>query len=322
MNAPSLFFPQYQSSHLRSLGPEHAIKTEQARFGDVNLMLSLKENSRGRFLRVSEKSGERFASLMIPAAGLRQFNGTLSEVFRTNGKPGRVQIDHKDFVLAVEQENQQSFLSIIENSRHRSEQVFIPAEGWGAFEKMMEEMAEISEQSPFPISPVVELPPPVLLKETIIKSMIVQIENKSFKLTLKDNPRGRWLRLTEKAGQRFTCLYVPATGLEMFKQMLQKIIVISDQIASPAAPDFSQSPLADQALHSEQLQLNEKMFDFIIHENIRGRYLRLTETSPGFYPKHVIIPSTGLALMVQLMMDMIQAANEFPMEDPQPQDAF
>lgn len=315
MNATSLSFAPSQSFRSRSLGPEHSIKTEQARFGYVNLMLSLKENSRGRFLRVSEKSGERFASLMIPAGGLRLFNDTVSEVFRANGKPGRVQIDHKDFILAVEQADRQSFLSIIENSRNHSEQILIPAEGWDAFEKMMGDMAEVSEQAPFPFNPVMELKPAAVPQETIIKSTIVQIESKSFKLTLKDNLRGRWLRLTEKAGQRFTCLYIPAAGLEPFKQMLQRTMLVSDQLASPAPSGLSPSPLADQALGSEQLQLNEKMFDFIIHENIRGRYLRLMETSPGFYPKHVIIPSTGLALIIQLMDEMIQAAKECPMDD-------
>src|SRR5580658_696615 len=104
MNAPSLSFAQPPSLRPRYLGPEHTLKTGQTRIGQINLMLSLKENSRGRFLRVSEKNGERFASLMIPAGGLRQFNDTLSQVFRNNGKPGRLQIDRKDFVLAVEQE--------------------------------------------------------------------------------------------------------------------------------------------------------------------------------------------------------------------------
>jgi hypothetical protein len=281
----------------------------------VNLMLSLKENSRGRFLRVSEKNGERFASLMIPAEGLKQFNDLLATLVRFNEKAGRITVDRKDFTLTMDADGHGVFLNIVEESKGHVERILVPGSGLNAFVKLMDSMAATSESEPFPFNPVRELQTFVSVKEKIIKSTIVQIENKSFKLTLKDNTRGRWLRLTEKAGQRFTCLYIPAVGFEQFKKMLQMTMEVSNQIICPVDSGLAQSPLADQLLSSQQIQVNEKMFDFVIHQNIRGRYLRLIETTPGFYPKHLIIPSTGLEILVGQMDEMIAASDECPLED-------
>jgi hypothetical protein len=315
MNAPLSSTLQPSSFRPKPLGPEQTIKTEQIRVEGVNLMLSLKENVRGRFLRVSEKNGERFASLMIPAEGLKQFNDLLSDLVRFSEKSGRITVDRKDFTLVMDHDGCGVFLNILEECKGHVECITVPGSGLNAFAKLMDSMAATSELEPFPFNPVRELQPTVSVQEKVIKSTIVQVETKSFKLTLKDNPRGRWLRITEKAGQRFTCLYVPALGFEQFTKMLQLTIEVSNQILCPVDSGLAQSSVNDQTLSSQQIQINEKMFDFVIHQNIRGRYLRLIETTPGFYPKHLIIPSTGLEILVRQMEEMIAASDECPLED-------
>jgi hypothetical protein len=58
----------------------------------------------------------------------------------------------------------------------------------------------------------------------------VQIERKLFVLTLKENPRGRFLRITEDVGGRRDTIIIPSTGLEEFKQVLAEMVRASDEI--------------------------------------------------------------------------------------------
>jgi len=64
--------------------------------------------------------------------------------------------------------------------------------------------------------------PPVT--EDTLRSEKVQIERKTFVFTLKENPRGRFLRITEDVGGRRDTIIVPAPGLEDFKKILDDMV--------------------------------------------------------------------------------------------------
>jgi hypothetical protein len=70
--------------------------------------------------------------------------------------------------------------------------------------------------------------PPV--NEDTLKSGQIQIERKTFVFTLKENIRGRLLRITEDLGGRRNSIIIPSTGLEDFKKMLEEMIQASDEI--------------------------------------------------------------------------------------------
>ena len=60
-----------------------------------------------------------------------------------------------------------------------------------------------------------------------MKSAKIQIERKTFVLALKENPRGRFLRITEDVGGRHDTIIVPAPGLEEFRQVLDEMIKVA-----------------------------------------------------------------------------------------------
>jgi hypothetical protein len=64
--------------------------------------------------------------------------------------------------------------------------------------------------------------PPV--NEDTLKTDKVQIERKTFVFSLKENPRGRFLRITEDVGGRRDTIIVPAPGLEDFKRILDEMV--------------------------------------------------------------------------------------------------
>jgi len=69
-------------------------------------------------------------------------------------------------------------------------------------------------------------PKPPTNEETL-KSDKVQIERKTFLFALKENPRGRFLRITEDVGGRRDTIIIPAPGLEDFKKLLDEMVKAS-----------------------------------------------------------------------------------------------
>ena len=66
-------------------------------------------------------------------------------------------------------------------------------------------------------------PKPPFNEETL-KTDKVQIERKTFLFMLKENPRGRFLRITEDVGGRRDTIIIPAPGLEDFKRLLDDMV--------------------------------------------------------------------------------------------------
>ena len=60
----------------------------------------------------------------------------------------------------------------------------------------------------------------------------VQVERKFFTFDLRENPRGRFLRITEDVGGRRDAVIVPATGLSQVRDIFDRIIA-ADHKAGP-----------------------------------------------------------------------------------------
>jgi hypothetical protein len=77
-------------------------------------------------------------------------------------------------------------------------------------------------------------PRPSVPEETL-KSEKIQVERKTFLLVLKENARGRFLRITEDVGGRRDSIIVPSTGLEDFKRVVDEMLRASNE-TPPKAP--------------------------------------------------------------------------------------
>lgn len=61
----------------------------------------------------------------------------------------------------------------------------------------------------------------------------VQVERKLFSFDLRENPRGRFLRITEDVGGRRDTVIIPATGLDQIREILDRAIA-ADRDAGPS----------------------------------------------------------------------------------------
>ena len=59
--------------------------------------------------------------------------------------------------------------------------------------------------------------------EDTLRSEKLQIERKIFLFTLKENPRGRFLRITEDVSGHRDSIIIPASGLEDVKKLMDEM---------------------------------------------------------------------------------------------------
>src|SRR6266581_5411014 len=71
--------------------------------------------------------------------------------------------------------------------------------------------------------------------EETLKTEKIQIERKRFVFALKENPRGRFLRITEDVGGRRDTIIIPAPGLEDFKKLLEDMVRAAAEIPGKSA---------------------------------------------------------------------------------------
>jgi hypothetical protein len=73
-------------------------------------------------------------------------------------------------------------------------------------------------------------PPKPPSNEETLKTEKIQIERKTFVFTLKENPRGRFLRITEDVGGRRDTIIIPAPGLADFKGILDGMVKAANEM--------------------------------------------------------------------------------------------
>ncbi len=78
-------------------------------------------------------------------------------------------------------------------------------------------------------------PPKPPVTEETLKSAKIQIERKTFVLALKENLRGRFLRITEDVGGRRDTIIIPAPGLEDFRKLLDEMVKTAAETPPKAA---------------------------------------------------------------------------------------
>lgn len=79
-------------------------------------------------------------------------------------------------------------------------------------------------------------PPRPFVQEDTLKSELIHVERKTFWLKLKENPRGRFLRISEEVGGKRSTIIIPSTGLAEFSRLLDEMVKAEKGMTSRTAP--------------------------------------------------------------------------------------
>jgi hypothetical protein len=67
--------------------------------------------------------------------------------------------------------------------------------------------------------------------DTQLQNQSIRVERKHFTFDLRENPRGRFLRIIEEVNGRRDAIIIPLTGLEDFRDQLNEIIKFSKTLS-------------------------------------------------------------------------------------------
>ena len=70
-------------------------------------------------------------------------------------------------------------------------------------------------------------------QDTTIKTERLQVERKTFVIALKENDRGRFLRIVEESNGHRDMIIVPSTGLEDFSKILSAMVAPPGETPAP-----------------------------------------------------------------------------------------
>lgn len=134
----------------------------------------------------------------------------------------------------------------------------------------------------------------------------LQVEHKLFYFDLKENPRGRYLKISEKTSATRSTIIVPSNGISWFLDLFNYYVNSDEQ-------DF----------FSKELQLDAKVFYFDVGENRRGRFLKVSEASMSRNRSTIIIPAgstrdEGWAAFRNILAEISEALRIFVMSSNQP----
>lgn len=87
-NYPSSSFqPAYNKAYSKPPSEENNLRTERLQVERKTFVISLKENDRGRFLRIVEESNGHRDMIIVPSTGLEEFNQILSAIVQQTSQP-------------------------------------------------------------------------------------------------------------------------------------------------------------------------------------------------------------------------------------------
>ncbi|KAJ6702730.1 PURINE-RICH BINDING PROTEIN-ALPHA ISOFORM B [Salix viminalis] len=135
----------------------------------------------------------------------------------------------------------------------------------------------------------------------------LQVEHKLFYFDLKENPRGRYLKISEKTSATRSTIIVPFSGISWFLELFNYYVNNSAD---------------DQDLFSKELQLDTKVFYFDIGENRRGRFLKVSEASVSRNRSTIIVPAgssrdEGWAAFRNILAEINEASSLFMLPNQQ-----
>ncbi|GAB1605086.1 transcriptional activator protein Pur-beta-like [Argonauta hians] len=128
-----------------------------------------------------------------------------------------------------------------------------------------------------------------------LKTKTMVKDNRRYYLDLKENQRGRFLRVSQtipRGGPR-THIAIPAQGMIEFRDAL------TDLLDEFGIEDHDRSELPE----NRTARVEGKIFYFDVGSNARGVFLRLTEARPGGYRRSITIPERAWSRFRDLMAE-------------------
>ena len=219
-----------------------------------------------------------------------------------------VQIQSKRFYIDVKENQRGRFIKLAEvGTGGRRSRILMSLSAAVEFRTRLGEFSELhSQMGPThgTTDTVAAANPNKRDQDRLIKSETIVKDRKRYYLDLKENQRGRFLRvsmLVSPRGQR-TYLAIPAQGLIEFKDHLNDLL-------ERYGTEEEQTQQAAELPDSKSLRAENKTFYFDWGSNARGVFLRINEVRQNRYRTSITVPEKFIQQFRDLMTEFVESGN-------------
>lgn len=140
------------------------------------------------------------------------------------------------------------------------------------------------------------------LRQGELKSEVMYKDDKKYHMDLKENARGRFLKVSEtftRGYSRFQ-VFIPADGMAEFQHNLGELI---DEYDNGDAEEALSAP------QNKHLRIENKNFYFDIKRNQQGRYMSISEVK-GNFRNSILVPESGWESFRDVLDDYVKQVKE------------
>merc|ERR1719219_611381 len=140
------------------------------------------------------------------------------------------------------------------------------------------------------------------LRQGELKTEVMYKDDKKYHMDLKENARGRFLKVSEtftRGYSRFQ-VFIPADGMGEFQHNLGELI---DEYDNGDAEEALSAP------QNKHLRIENKNFYFDIKRNQQGRYMSISEVK-GNFRNSILVPESGWENFRDVMDDYVRQVRD------------
>merc|ERR1711892_324003 len=204
-------------------------------------------------------------------------------------------LESKRFYLDVKENQRGRFIKIAEISADgRKNQILMSLSTTAQFSQNLIEFIEFHRD-------LKEVDPDNLFQGEL-KSEVMYKDDKKYHMDLKENARGRFLKVSEtftRGYSRFQ-VFIPADGMVEFQRNLRELIEEYDN------GDVEESLQVPQNQH---LRIENKNFYFDVKRNQQGRYMSISEVK-GNYRNSILLPESGWESFRDVLDSFVKQTSE------------
>jgi len=187
-------------------------------------------------------------------------------------------LENKRFYLDVKENTRGRFIKIAEISPDgRKNQILMTLPTAALFRHHLVSMIEFYQE--------LDSVDPEHLTQGELRSEVMFKDDKKYHVDLKENARGRFLKVSEtftRGYSRFQ-IFIPAEGMEEFNHHLKELI---EQYDDGEVEEAAATP------QSRHLKIENKNFYFACKKNAKGRYITVSEVK-GNFKNTILVPESG-----------------------------
>ncbi|RWS26979.1 pur-alpha-like protein [Leptotrombidium deliense] len=223
-----------------------------------------------------------------------------------------LQIQHKRFYLDVKQNRRGRFIKVAEvGAAGRKSRLLLAMSTAAEFRDHLSSFSEL--YASLEVSSNVSGPPnPENLPEDgKLKSEVMVKENRRYYLDLKENNRGRFLRVSQtisRGGPR-SQIAIPAQGMIEFRDALTDLLDEFGTDDGGREDDKVSSSFKGELPEGRQMRIDNKKFYFDIGQNNLGIYMRISEVKSNFRSS-ITIPEKSWSRFRDVFNDYVEKMNE------------